>query len=440
MVRGDIILKKLHISFLSVFLAVFLTGCLGQQPQISIPKLLQYNNEGKIQVSVLPKEYKENLLTFELNFTTHSGDLTGLDWKKLIKVSSDENLLEINDIVYLRKSEHHPIMEIKVEVTREHLVNSKKIIFTIDAINGEKAKTYNWNTKDLQVLITPEIGVLSIDEKGILWLLTSKEKRQINKNNITGKLIRLENNSWLILDKDKGKMSKLVINSNLAPNKEMIKSVDYKDAAYFRTEKILFAIDNQGDNLLAVNLENGETIFSYKDIIKNGTALEIIGNKLLVAEKNKIVVVNLESFMLEKKLPLREGNIKKLLKTQDNSYLLAITENNQLIIIDVKELTIFKKLYYIKDFSYDFLNHKLFTLNTGGKKLVIYDLNADRQEERELGEQLRNIVVIPNTDFLYGVTRDNTLIFMNYKTGEIKETKEEIRIKNLEDYYVFLQS
>lgn len=402
-----------------LFISIFITGCSKSQVTISEIQLAKHNTVGKIEVSILPKKFVDNKLIFELRFTTHSGDLTTLNWKDLIKVYTNKAIFEVEQVEFLRKSDHHPIIEIQTSVFKEELLESQEINIEIGSIEDQSAKVFTWNIKELEKLLKPQMGVLTFGEDNWVWLMTATDQKKLSQlDKKVKKVEKLKNTEWLVLDQQ-GKINKLTVDLKNKVKTNLINSQTYKDIAYFDVEKLLFALNEKGDNLTVINLDNGEEIFTYKDIVENSTEIEIVGTKLFSAQDNKIKIINLKDYLPERIISLDYGQITKLYKTFDEKYLLALSEENVLSIIKLADMNIVQKIFSIQDFSYDFSKQNLFYLNKKQGKLFMFNLIKKKKEEIVLDKKLKDITVIPNTDLIYGITDDNALILFNYKSGQL---------------------
>ena len=142
----------------------------------------------------------------------------------------------------------------------------------------------------------------SNDIKGDSWLLTNQGEKKLGYSASINNILKINNNNWLIYDKENGVLDNITLNEDFRINSKSIKTLpSLKNIVYFELEKFLFAISENGDNILVINLENGETILSYKDLIKSASNIEVIGNQLFVSEEDEIKIINFESFMLDRK-------------------------------------------------------------------------------------------------------------------------------------------
>jgi len=391
-------LKKVLILLL---FALLITGCSQEREKILVPKLLKTLTTGNIQIKASPTKYQDNNLKMELSFTTHAGDLTTNNWKEILNIDIDGEEFEIVEYNYLRKSEHHPILEIVWQLDRETLQKGKQLALHIKGLDDNKNEKIWWSLEKLNELLFPsQFGIIAKDIKGALWMLTTKGEKKLEYSASISDIVKINNNNWLTYDRENGVIDNITLsegfNINLKSNKTL---PSFKDIAYFELEKLLFAINEKGDNILVINLENGETILSYKDLIQSANNLEVIGNQLFVSEDNNIKIINFQNFMLDKSISLGNKRITDIEKSADEKYIFIIDMDNTLKILNVKDLKVIKEIYLSKDYSYDPVLESISVLNLEGNRISINNLKNSHKREVKLEYSLKKIVVVPNSKF-----------------------------------------
>ena len=381
--------------------ALLITGCSQEREKILVPKLLKTLTTGNIQIKASPTKYQDNNLKMELSFTTHAGDLTTNNWKEILNIDIDGEEFEIVEYNYLRKSEHHPILEIVWQLDRETLQKGKQLALHIKGLDDNKNEKIWWSLEKLNELLFPsQFGIIAKDIKGALWMLTTKGEKKLEYSASISDIVKINNNNWLTYDRENGVIDNITLsegfNINLKSNKTL---PSFKDIAYFELEKLLFAINEKGDNILVINLENGETILSYKDLIQSANNLEVIGNQLFVSEDNNIKIINFQSFMLDKSISLGNKRITDIEKSADEKYIFIIDMDNTLKILNVKDLKVIKEIYLSKDYSYDPVLESISVLNLEGNRISINNLKNSHKREVKLEYSLKKIVVVPNSKF-----------------------------------------
>ncbi|KJS21818.1 MAG: hypothetical protein VR72_08790 [Clostridiaceae bacterium BRH_c20a] len=381
--------------------ALLITGCSQEREKILVPKLLKTLTTGNIQIKASPTKYQDNNLKMELSFTTHAGDLTTNNWKEILNIDIDGEEFEIVEYNYLRKSEHHPILEIVWQLDRETLQKGKQLALHIKGLDDNKNEKIWWSLEKLNELLFPsQFGIIAKDIKGALWMLTTKGEKKLEYSASISDIVKINNNNWLTYDRENGVIDNITLsegfNINLKSNKTL---PSFKDIAYFELEKLLFAINEKGDNILVINLENGETILSYKDLIQSANNLEVIGNQLFVSEDNNIKIINFQNFMLDKSISLGNKRITDIEKSADEKYIFIIDMDNTLKILNVKDLKVIKEIYLSKDYSYDPVLESISVLNLEGNRISINNLKNSHKREVKLEYSLKKIVVVPNSKF-----------------------------------------
>ncbi|MFZ7103999.1 MAG: hypothetical protein ACOWWO_15275 [Peptococcaceae bacterium] len=399
-------------------------------------------NIKNVQIKVSPTKYKDNTLRMELSFTTHAGDLTTYNWPEVLRTDIDGQEVKLTEYNYLRKSEHHPILEIFWEADREALRSGRQLSLNFSGLAGTNKKI-SWKLKKVNEFLFPaQMSVIANDLKGKLWLLTAQDKKNLEYVALRGDFVKISNNSWLNYDQEKGVIDRITLDADFEVSSKSTKTLPYlQDIAYFELENLLLAINEKRDNILAINLENGETILSYKDLIQSANNIEVIGNQLFVTENNTIKVINFQSFMLAKDIALASKKITDLKKSQDEKYLFAIDEDKTLKILNVNSLEVVKEIYYSKDYSYDPVLQSISVLNTEGTVISIYNLPSNTREDIRLEHSLKDLVVVPNTKLIYGNSADNyDLVLINSESGEAVRRLPDMALKNLDDNYVIINN
>jgi len=431
-------LKKVLILLL---FALLITGCSQDQEKILVPKLLKTITIRNIQIKASPTKYQDNNLKMELSFTTHAGDLTTNNWKEILNIVIDGEAFEIVEYNYLRKSEHHPILEIVLQLDRETLQKGKQLALHIKGLDENKNEKIWWSLEKLNGLLFPsQFGIIAKDIKGALWMLTTKGEKKLEYSASISDIVKINNNNWLTYNRENGVIDNITLsegfNINLKSNKTL---PSFKDIAYFELEKLLFAINEKGDNILVINLENGETILSYKDLIQSANNLEVIGNQLFVSEDNNIKIINFQSFMLDKSISIGNKRITDIEKSADEKYIFIIDEDNTLKILNVKDLQVIKEIYLSKDYSYDPVLESISVLNLEGNRISINNLKNSHKREVKLEYSLKKIVVVPNSKFIYGSLADkDELLLISNESGKIIKSIPNMTEENMGDNYIIL--
>jgi len=435
-------LKKILILLLMLF-TFLITGCSQEQEKILVPKLLKTITIENIQIKAYPTKYQENILKMELSFTTHAGDLTTNNWKEILSIDIDGEEFELVEYNYLRKSEHHPILEIVLSLDRETLQKGKQLSLHIKGLADSKNEKIWWSLEKLNEFLFPsQFGIIAKDIKGALWLLTTKGEKNLEHSASISDIVKINNNNWLTYDRENGVIDNITLSEDFNINSKSNITLPFlKDIAYFELEKLLFAINEKGDNILVINLENGETILSYKDLIQSANNLEVIGNQLFVSEDNNIKIINFQSFMLDKSISLGNKQIRDIEKSADEKYIFIIEEDNTLKILNVKKLQVIKEIYLSKDYSYDPVLESISVLNLEGNRISVNNLKNNHKREIQLEYSLKDIVVVPNRKFIYGSLADkNNLILISNESGEIIKGIPDMAVENLGDNYVILNN
>lgn len=420
-----------------------ITGCSQEQEKILVPKLLKTITIENIQIKAYPTKYQENILKMELSFTTHAGDLTTNNWKEILSIDIDGEEFELVEYNYLRKSEHHPILEIVLSLDRETLQKGKQLSLHIKGLADSKNEKIWWSLEKLNEFLFPsQFGIIAKDIKGALWLLTTKGEKNLEHSASISDIVKINNNNWLTYDRENGVIDNITLSEDFNINSKSNITLPFlKDIAYFELEKLLFAINEKGDNILVINLENGETILSYKDLIQSANNLEVIGNQLFVSEDNNIKIINFQSFMLDKSISLGNKQIRDIEKSADEKYIFIIEEDNTLKILNVKKLQVIKEIYLSKDYSYDPVLESISVLNLEGNRISVNNLKNNHKREIQLEYSLKDIVVVPNRKFIYGSLADkNNLILISNESGEIIKGIPDMAVENLGDNYVILNN
>ncbi|KJS88752.1 MAG: hypothetical protein JM58_00290 [Peptococcaceae bacterium BICA1-8] len=435
-------MKKILILLLMLF-TFLITGCSQEQEKILVPKLLKTITIENIQIKAYPTKYQENILKMELSFTTHAGDLTTNNWKEILSIDIDGEEFELVEYNYLRKSEHHPILEIVLSLDRETLQKGKQLSLHIKGLADSKNEKIWWSLEKLNEFLFPsQFGIIAKDIKGALWLLTTKGEKNLEHSASISDIVKINNNNWLTYDRENGVIDNITLSEDFNINSKSNITLPFlKDIAYFELEKLLFAINEKGDNILVINLENGETILSYKDLIQSANNLEVIGNQLFVSEDNNIKIINFQSFMLDKSISLGNKQIRDIEKSADEKYIFIIEEDNTLKILNVKKLQVIKEIYLSKDYSYDPVLESISVLNLEGNRISVNNLKNNHKREIQLEYSLKDIVVVPNRKFIYGSLADkNNLILISNESGEIIKGIPDMAVENLGDNYVILNN
>ncbi|MFZ5946114.1 MAG: YncE family protein [Bacillota bacterium] len=436
-------MKKILMLIL-VVLILLITGCSQDQEKILVPKFSEAITIENIQIKASPPKYQDNNLSFELSFTTHAGDLTENNWQEIISTDIDGEELELAEYNYLRKSEHHPIVEIVTTIDKETLQKGKQLSLNITGLAGGKNEKISWSLNKLNKFLFPsKIGVIVNDIKGDLWLLTTQGEKKLvySKTNIND-ILQINNNNWLIYDGEKGVIENITLSEDFKINAKTLKtSPSLKDIAYFELEKLLFAISENGDNILVINLENGETVLSYKDIIKSASDIEVIGNQLFVSEEDEIKIINFESFMLDKSMSLGDKVITDIKKSTDDKYLFVMDEDKNLKIFNADDQQVVKEIYFSRDYSYDPILEIILVLNKEGNIIYAYNLKNNNKREIQVEYSLKDIAVIPNSKYIYGsLAENNDLVLINSDSEEIIKSISDMGIENLNDNFIILNS
>ena len=436
------VLKKILMLIL-VILILLITGCAQDQEKILVPKFSETITIKDIQIKASPTKYQDNNLRFELSFTTHAGDLTENNWKEIISTEIDEEEFKIVEYKYLRKSEHHPVIEVVAELDKETLQKGKELSLNITGLAGGKNEKISWSLNKLNKFLFPsQIGILVNDIKGDSWLLTNQGEKKLGYSASINNILKINNNNWLIYDKENGVLDNITLNEDFRINSKSIKTLpSLKNIVYFELEKFLFAISENGDNILVINLENGETILSYKDLIKSASNIEVIGNQLFVSEEDEIKIINFESFMLDKSMSLGNKKITDINKSTDGKYLFVTDEDKTLKILSSVDLQVIKEIYFSRDYSYDSILDKILVLNKEGNGIIEYNFKDNNKREIQLDYSLQDIVVIPNSKYIYGSLADkNELVLINSESGKIIKNIPDKAIENLNDNFIILNT
>jgi len=426
-----------------VILILLITGCSQDQEKILVPKFLETNTIKDIQIKATPTKYQDDNLIIELSFTTHAGDLTENNWKEIISPDIDGEEFELVEYNYLRKSEHHPIVEIVTTIDKETLQTGKQLSLNITGLAGGKNEKISWSLNKLNKFLFPsQLGIIVNDNKGDLWLLTNQGEKKLGYSAAISNILKINNNNWLIYDKENGVIENITLNEDYKINAKTLKTSPFlKDIAYFELEKLLFAINENGDNILVINLENGETVLSYKDLIKSASNIEVVDNQLFVSEEGEIKIIDFESFMLDKSMSLGNKKITDINKSTDGKYLFVTDQDKTLKILNADDLQVIKEIFFSRDYSYDPILQTILVLNKEGNTINEYDLKDNNEREIQLEYLLKDIVVIPNSKYIYGsLAENNDLVLINSDSQEIIKSISDLVVENLNDNFIILNS
>ncbi|SHJ71673.1 hypothetical protein [Tepidibacter formicigenes] len=134
---------------------------LEEKEEVNFEKLMRTDNQGNVDVGVLINNIEkedENYLVFKVMLNTHSVDLEGIDYAKLVNIKNSEGLIVKEGFLWeqVGGSGHHIYGYLKVpkEYNGESIINenTEYIELEIKELDKVESRKFVWNKNEIDLI------------------------------------------------------------------------------------------------------------------------------------------------------------------------------------------------------------------------------------------------------------------------------------------------